>query len=59
MDKIIDLFTKPYIELSILDQLLFLIIVVAGFFIIGFVYLTVKEIIYEIRKKHKWNIEFM
>lgn len=53
MDKIIDLFTKPYIELSILDQLLFLIIVVAGFFIIGFVYLTVKEIICEIRKKHK------
>lgn len=53
MDKIIDLFTKPYIELSILDQLLFLIIVVAGFFVIGYVYLTVKEMICKIRKRHK------
>lgn len=53
MDKIIDLFTKPYIELSILDQLLFLIIVVAGFFVIGYLYLTIKEIICKIREKHK------
>lgn len=53
MDKIIDLFTKPYIELSALDHLLLPIVVVVGFFIIGFVYLTVKEIICEIRKKHK------
>lgn len=53
MDKIIDLFTKPYIELSILDQLLFLIIVIAAFFVIGYAYLTVKEIICKIRKKHK------
>ena len=53
MDKIIDLFTKPYIELSILDQLLFLIIVIGGLFIIGYLYLTIKEIIYKIKEKHK------
>ena len=53
MDKIIDLFTKPYIELSILDQLLFFIIVIGGLFVIAYVYVTVKEIICKIRKKHK------
>lgn len=53
MDKIIDLFTKPYIELSILDQLLFLIIVIGGLFGICYLYLTVKEIIHKMRKKHK------
>lgn len=53
MDKIIDLFTKPYIELSILDKFLFWVIVVVGFFVIGYLYITIKEIICKIRKKHK------
>lgn len=53
MDRIINLFTKPYIELSILDQLLFLIIVIGGLFVICYVYITIKEIICKIRKNHK------
>ena len=58
IDKIIDVFTKPYYSLSFLEQLLMLIVVIIVIvmlaFILNFIFEIVDKIKYMINKiKHK------